>query len=74
MVQWVKDTWNAVPEMAIINGFIKANIVDVPLLDETPPAPAASTNDLPLALAALFHSNSEASDFKGFFDVDFDQD
>lgn len=74
VVQWVKDAWNAVPETAIINGFIKANIVDVPLLDEAPPAPAASTDDLPLALAALFHSDSEASDFDGFSDVDLDRD
>lgn len=74
VVQWVKDAWNAVPETAIINGFIKANIADVPLLDEAPQAPAASTDDLPLGLAALFHSDSEASDLDGFSDVDLDRD
>lgn len=74
VVQWVKGAWNAVPKTAIINGFINTNIVDVPLLDEAPPAPAASTDDLPIAVAALFHSDSEASDFYGFSDVDLDRD
>lgn len=65
--QWVLQAWNAVPDTAIINGFIKANIVDAPLPDEVPPpAPAKSADDLPLALAALFHSDSEESDFEGF--------
>lgn len=65
--QWVLVAWNAVPDTAIINGFIKASIVDAPLPEEVPPpAPAKSADNLPLALAALFHSDSEESDFEGF--------
>lgn len=69
--QWVLEAWNAVLDTAIIDGFIKANIVDAPLPNEVPPpASAKSADDLPLALAALFHSNSEESDFDGFSDVE----
>lgn len=65
--QWVKDAWSAVPPSIIISGFIKAEIVDAPLPEEEEAAPLAETvDDLPLSLAALFHSDSETSDFDGF--------
>lgn len=70
--QWVKDAWMAVPPSAIISGFVKAEIVDVPLPEDEEPPLAASTDDLPLSLAALFHSDSESSDFEGF-DSDADE-
>lgn len=62
----------AVPPSAIISGFVKAEIVDVPLPEDEKPPLAASTDDLPLSLAALFQSDSESSDFEGF-DSDADE-
>lgn len=70
--QWVKDAWMAVPPSAIISGFVKAKIDDVPLPEDEEPPLAASTDDLPLSLAALFHSDSESSDFESF-DSDADE-
>lgn len=69
--QWVLEAWNTVPNTAIIDDFIKANIVDAPLPDKVPPPyPARSADDLPLALATLLHSESEESDFIGFSDIE----
>ena len=69
--QWVLEAWNTVPNTAIIDDFIKANIVDAPLPDKIPlPDPARSADDLPLALATLLHSESEESDFIGFSDIE----
>lgn len=66
--QWVLEAWN---NTAIIDDFIKANIVDAPLPDKVPPSdPARSADDLPLALATLLHSESEESDFIGFSDIE----
>lgn len=48
----------------IISGFVNAEIVDVPMPEDEETPLAASTDDLPLSLAALFHSDSESSDFK----------
>ena len=64
--QWVKDAWLAVPDTAIISGFIKAEIIHAPLPDEEEVPLAETTDDLPLSLAAIFHSDSEESDFEGF--------
>ena len=64
--QWVKDAWLAVPDTAIISGFITAEIVHAPLPDEEEVPLAETTDDLPLSLAAIFHSDSEESDFEGF--------
>jgi len=67
VVQWVKDTWNAVPDCIIINGFIKAEILDMPEQPtEDEEMPLDDEDDLPLALATLFHSDIEDSDFDGF--------
>ena len=68
VVQWVKDAWAAVPDTAIISGFVKAEIVDLPDLqaaDKEMPL-VHDEDDLPLALASLFHSDIEDSDFDGF--------
>ena len=65
--QWVKEALSAVPPYTIISRSIKAEIVDAPLPEEEEAAPLAETvDDLPLSLAALFHSDSETSDFDGF--------
>lgn len=48
----------------IISGFVKAEIVDVPMPEDEETPLAASTDDLPLSLTALFHIDSESSDFK----------
>lgn len=59
------------PNTAIIDDFIKANIVDAPLPDKVPPPdPARSADDLPLALATLLHSESVESDFTVFSDIE----
>lgn len=55
VVQWVKDSWNAVLDRIIISGFIKAEILDMseqPTEDEE--MPLDDDDDLQLVLAILF--------------------
>ena len=62
VVQWVKDAWNTVPDRIIISGFIKAEILDMPEQPtEDEEMPLDDEDDLPLALATLFHSDIEDS-------------
>lgn len=70
----MKDVWNVVLEIVIINGFIKVNIVDVLLLDEVLLVFVVLIVDLLFVLVVFFYSDSEVLDFDGFFDVDFDCD
>ena len=67
VVQWVKDAWNTIPDRIIISGFIKAKILDMPEQPtEDEEMPLDDEHDLSLALATLFHSDIEDSDFDGF--------
>jgi transposase-like protein len=69
---WIKDAWSSVPDTTVISGFVKAGIIDVPLPEDNETIPLAeSTDELPLAVAAIFHSDTEESDFDGFEDGDY---
>jgi hypothetical protein len=63
--QWIKDAWSCVPDTTVISGFVKAGIIDIPLPeDDSDTIPLAETTDeLPLVVAAIFHSIKEESDF-----------
>jgi hypothetical protein len=63
---WIKDACSCVPDTTVISGFVKAGIIDVPLPEdhsETIPL-AESTDELPLAIAAIFRSDTKESDFE----------
>jgi len=67
VVQWIKDAWNAIPDRIILSEFVKAEILDVAELPtEYEEMPLDDEDDLPLALASLFHSDIEDSDCDGF--------
>jgi hypothetical protein len=48
--------------MTVMSVFVKAGIIDIPLPEDTIPL-AETTDKLPLAVVAIFHSIKEESDF-----------
>ena len=76
--QWIAAAWKKVPERIIVAGFIKAGLVPAETSDsemetDTETDTSHSKRSLSPALAALFQSDSEESDFDGFPPSDDDE-
>ena len=66
---WVVTAWKHVNVSCIRSGFRKAEIycsADTDSDSDMDTEIADNDNDLPAEIAALFHSDSEGEDFKGF--------